>query len=54
MDKKDINFLDKLISDKMFYLYICSMVSADTLINIETCEEILKKINALKNEIPDS
>jgi hypothetical protein len=30
------------------------MVSADTLINIETCEEILKKINALKNEIPDS
>lgn len=51
---KEINFLDKLIKDDMFYLYVCSMVSADTLIDIETCEDMLKRIYLLKDSLVDS
>lgn len=51
---KEVNFLDKLIKDDMFYLYVCSMVSADTLIDIETCEDMLKRIQRLKDSITTS
>lgn len=54
VENKEVNFLDKLIKDDMFYLYVCSMVSADTLIDIETCEDMLKRIQRLKDSITTS
>ena len=54
VENKEVNFLDKLIKDDMFYLYVCSMVSADTLIDIETCEDMLKRVQRLKDSITTS
>jgi hypothetical protein len=54
VENKEVNFLDKLIKDDMFYLYICSMVSADTLIDAETCEDMLKRVQRLKDSLVNS
>ncbi|MBO7211871.1 MAG: hypothetical protein J6V44_12815 [Methanobrevibacter sp.] len=43
-----MNKLDQIIESGFFYLYIGSLISADTIVNKETCEESLAKIEQLE------
>ena len=47
MDNKP-NFLDELISNDIFYLYICSLISADTMFDWESTVKSLDNIQTLK------
>lgn len=47
MDKK-INFVDQLINNDIFYLYICSLVSADTIIDYTSANKSILDIQILK------
>lgn len=54
VENKDVNFLDKLIKDDMFNFYMGTVISADTLVDLDSCEKALKSVIKLKNAIPDS
>ena len=43
-----MNKLDQIIESGFFYLYIGSLISSDTIVNKETCEKSLEKIEQLE------
>ena len=48
------NLIDKLDEMRMLYFVIGSLFSADTLIDLESCEKSLKGVEKLKAELPTS
>ena len=48
------NLIDKLDEMRMLYFVIGSLFSADTLIDLESCEKSLKDVEKLKAELPTS
>ena len=48
------NMIDKLDEMRMLYFVIGSLFSADTLIDLESCEKSLKGVEKLKAELPTS
>ena len=48
------NMIDKLDEMGMLYFVIGSLFSADTLIDLESCEKSLKDVEKLKAELPTS
>lgn len=48
------NMIDKLDEMGMLYFVIGSLFSADTLIDLESCEKSLKGVEKLKAELPTS
>ncbi len=48
------NMIDKLDEMGMLYFAIGSLFSADTLIDLESCEKSLKGVEKLKAELPTS
>ena len=48
------NMIDKLDEMGMLYFVIGSLFSADTLIDLESCEKSLKGVKKLKAELPTS
>ena len=42
------NFLEKLQENNMLDFYLVSLISSDSLINLETCEKHLKKMQEVK------
>lgn len=45
---KTDNFIEKLQKEQLLDLYIVSLISADTLIDVESCDISLEKIFELK------
>ena len=48
------NLIDRLDEMGMLYFVIVSLFSAETLIDVESCEESLKGVEKLKSELPTS
>ena len=48
------NLIDKLDEMRMLYFVIGSLFSANTLIDLESCEKSLKDVEKLKAELPTS
>ena len=48
------NLIDRLDEMGMLYFVIGSLFSAETLIDVESCEESLKGVEKLKSELPTS
>jgi len=48
------NLIDRLDEMGMLYFAIGSLFSADTLIDLESCEKSLKGVEKLKAELPTS
>jgi hypothetical protein len=48
---KTDNFIEKLQQEQLLDLYIVSLISADTLIDVESCDISLEKILELKELI---
>jgi hypothetical protein len=48
------NLIDKLDDSGMLYFVIVSLFSADTLVDMESCEASLKGVEKLKADLPTS
>ena len=55
MEKK-VNRLDKILStdSNMFSLILASLVSADSLVDVKSCEDALNFVSQLKEELKTS
>ena len=48
------NFLEGLEKGGMLYFYLVSLISSDSLLTIEDCEESLKEIDFCLSVLPDN
>lgn len=48
------NLIDKLDEIGMLYFVIASLFSAETLVDVESCEIALKSVEKLRDELPTS
>ena len=48
------NFLEGLEKGGMLYFYLVSLISSDSLLSIEDCEESLKEIDFCLSVLPDN
>jgi hypothetical protein len=52
--KNSVNLIDKLDEIGMLYFVIVSLFSAETLVDVESCEASLKGVEKLRAELPTS
>ena len=54
MNMQEFNLIDKLNEIGMLYFVIVSLFSAETLVDVESCEVSLKGVEKLRAELPTS
>lgn len=48
----NVNMIDKLVEQDMLYFILGTVISADSLIDVESCEGALKIVRELKEDLP--
>lgn len=54
MEKKNNKWMEGLEKEGLLYLYLVSLISADSLLTVEDCEESLKEIDYCLEILPEN
>lgn len=54
MEKDEKNFIDLLYEADFLWLYMASLSSADTLVDLESCKRAMEYFERMKKDLPSS